>query len=47
MRNLLAASALCVLAALPAAASDDVHLVTILTAPEPQTQLMAMALNAV
>lgn len=48
MKTLIAGSMLAVLtglAALPAAAEDSRKLVTILTAPEPQTQLMAMVLT--
>lgn len=45
MKNILTACALTFVAALPAAAQDDRHLVTILTAAEPQTQLMAMVLT--
>ncbi|MFE3839036.1 hypothetical protein, partial [Pseudogemmobacter sonorensis] len=45
MRKLIAASVLALAAALPAAADDARRLVTIVTAPEPQTQLMAMVLT--
>ena len=45
MKTILTACALSLAAALPAAAQDDRHLVTILTAAEPQTQLMAMVLT--
>lgn len=45
MKKLLTACTLSLAAALPAAAQDDRHLVTILTAAEPQTQLMAMVLT--
>lgn len=45
MRKLLAASALAWTMALPAVADDARKLVTIVTAPEPQTQLMAMVLT--
>lgn len=45
MKKLLAAAALSAASALPAAADDSRNLVTILTAPEPQTQLMAMVLT--
>lgn len=45
MKNILTACALTFVAALPATAQDDRHLVTILTAAEPQTQLMAMVLT--
>lgn len=45
MKKFLSALALTAATALPAAASDDRNLVTILTAPEPQTQLMAMVLT--
>jgi hypothetical protein len=45
MKNLLTACALSLAAALPAAADDQQNMVTILTAPEPQTQLMAMVLT--
>lgn len=45
MKKFLATSALCLVSALPAAADDQRHLVTILTAAEPQTQLMAMVLT--
>ncbi|MDF3856039.1 hypothetical protein ACDP63_21580 [Paracoccus sp. P2] len=45
MKTLLAASALVLAAALPASAQEGRKLVTILTAPEPQTQLMAMVLT--
>ncbi|MCL5777391.1 hypothetical protein M1105_10370 [Limibaculum sp. FT325] len=41
----LAAATALALPALPAAADDMARLVTILTAPEPQTQLMAMVLT--
>lgn len=49
MKKMLIACALSLAAVLPAAAQDDQHLVTILTAAEPQTQLMAkvLTLNAV
>jgi len=44
--GLAAAAAIVTAAALPARASDEaVNLVTVLTAPEPQTQLMAMVLT--
>lgn len=45
MKKILTACALSLAAALPAAAQDNRHLVTILTAAEPQTQLMAMVLT--
>jgi sulfur relay (sulfurtransferase) complex TusBCD TusD component (DsrE family) len=45
MKKFLTASFLSLAAALPAAAEDQRNLVTILTAPEPQTQLMAMVLT--
>ncbi|MFN3970144.1 MAG: hypothetical protein ACK4GO_05560 [Gemmobacter sp.] len=45
MKKFLAATALSLAAALPAAAEGHRNLVTILTAPEPQTQLMAMVLT--
>jgi len=45
MKTLFAASALVLAAALPSAAAEGRKLVTILTAPEPQTQLMAMVLT--
>ncbi|MBK0398895.1 hypothetical protein H0I76_06820 [Limibaculum sp. M0105] len=48
MRNTiiaLAAAAGLAAPALPASADDDARLVTVLTAPEPQTQLMAMVLT--
>ena len=45
MKEFLTASFLSLAAALPAAAEDQRNLVTILTAPEPQTQLMAMVLT--
>jgi len=45
MKKLLTACALSLAAALPAAAQDGRHLVTIVTAAEPQTQLMAMVLT--
>jgi sulfur relay (sulfurtransferase) complex TusBCD TusD component (DsrE family) len=45
MKEFLTASLLSLAAALPAAADDQRNLVTILTAPEPQTQLMAMVLT--
>jgi hypothetical protein len=45
MKKLLTATALACAAALPAAAQDQRHVVTILTAAEPQTQLMAMVLT--
>lgn len=45
MKKFLTASLLSLAAALPAAADDQRNLVTILTAPEPQTQLMAMVLT--
>jgi sulfur relay (sulfurtransferase) complex TusBCD TusD component (DsrE family) len=45
MKKFLIASLLSLAAALPAAADDQRNLVTILTAPEPQTQLMAMVLT--
>ena len=43
--KLLAATAPSAVTALPAAANDSRNLVTILTTPEPQTQLMAMVLR--
>ncbi len=45
MKEFLTASFLSLAAALPAVAEDQRNLVTILTAPEPQTQLMAMVLT--
>ena len=45
MKKTLTALALTVLAALPAQADEQKNLVTVLTAPEPQTQLMAMVLT--
>ncbi|CAM5550969.1 hypothetical protein FALB51S_00029 [Frigidibacter albus] len=45
MKKLLTATALTLAVALPAAADDPRHVVTILTAPEAQTQLMAMVLT--
>lgn len=45
MKSFLAAAALGAATALPAMADDSRNLVTILTAPEPQTQLMAMVLT--
>jgi len=45
MKKFLSVCALSVAAALPAAADDQRNLVTILTASEPQTQLMAMVLT--
>jgi hypothetical protein len=45
MKKFLTASFLSLAAALPATAEDQRNLVTILTAPEPQTQLMAMVLT--
>lgn len=45
MKKFLTASLLSLAAALPAAAEDQRNLVTILTAPEPQTQLLAMVLT--
>lgn len=45
MKSMILAGALAVAAALPAAAETPNKLVTILTAPEPQTQLMAMVLT--
>ena len=45
MRKTLTAAALAVLAAVPARAGDTPDLVTILTSPEPQTQLMSMVLT--
>ncbi len=44
MKKLILAAALSV-AALPATAEEQKKLITILTAPEPQTQLMAMVLT--
>jgi hypothetical protein len=45
MKKFLFACVLSLAAALPAVADDQRNLVTILTAPEPQTQLMAMVLT--
>ncbi len=45
MKMLIAGSALALLTAMPAMAEDNRKVVTILTAPEPQTQLMAMVLT--
>lgn len=45
MKMLIAGSALALLTAMPAMAEDNPKVVTILTAPEPQTQLMAMVLT--
>ena len=45
MKRLLTATALTIAAVIPAAAEDNRHVVTILTAAEPQTQLMAMVLT--
>jgi sulfur relay (sulfurtransferase) complex TusBCD TusD component (DsrE family) len=45
MKKFPAASLLPLAAALPVAGGDQCNLVTILTAPEPQTQLMAMVLT--
>jgi predicted peroxiredoxin len=45
MKTTLAAAALALSAALPAQADDGKSLVTILTAPDAQTQLMAMVLT--
>ena len=45
MRKFLIAFILSFAAALPATANDQRNLVTILSAPEPQTQLMAMVLT--
>lgn len=45
MKKFLSVCALSIAAALPAAADDQRNLVTILTAAEPQTQLMAMVLT--
>lgn len=45
MKKFVAACVLSMGVALPAAADDQRNLVTILTAPEPQTQLMAMVLT--
>lgn len=45
MRKTLAALTLATVAALPAAADEERTLVTILTAPDAQTQLMAMVLS--
>ncbi len=45
MKTVLSAFALSIAAALPAIADDQRNMVTILTAPEPQTQLMAMVLT--
>jgi hypothetical protein len=45
MKKFLSACALSMTVALPAMADAPRHLVTVLTAPEPQTQLMAMVLT--
>lgn len=45
MKKFLSVCALTLATVLPAAAEDQRNLVTILTAPEPQTQLMAMVLT--
>lgn len=45
MKRLLLAAIAAVLLAGPAAADEKPNLVTVLTAPEPQTQLMAMVLT--
>ena len=45
IRSIAAAAGLSVLTALPAAAQDQPELVTIVTSPDPQTQLMAMVLT--
>lgn len=45
MKKTLIAAALGVVMAIPASAEDAPKLITILTAPEPQTQLMAMVLT--
>ncbi|KEO51770.1 hypothetical protein [Thioclava pacifica] len=45
MKSTILAGALALAAALPAAAETPNKLITILTAPEPQTQLMAMVLT--
>lgn len=45
MKKFLTASLLSLAAAMPAAAEDQRNLVTVLTAPEPQTQLLAMVLT--
>lgn len=45
MKRLLSALAISTALAAPALADDSRNLVTILTAPEPQTQLMAMVLT--
>ena len=45
MKEFLAACALSMTVALPAMAEEQRHMVTVLTAPEPQTQLMAMVLT--
>ncbi|SDX11587.1 hypothetical protein [Roseicitreum antarcticum] len=45
MKKILTACALTFAAALPATAQEGRHVVTILTAAEPQTQLMAMVLT--
>lgn len=45
MRKTLAALAFAIVAASPAAADEERRLVTILTAPDAQTQLMAMVLS--
>jgi predicted peroxiredoxin len=45
MKTPLAAALALALSALPVAAEQPARLVTILTAPEPQTQLMAMVLS--
>ncbi|GGE23968.1 hypothetical protein SAMN05421774_107213 [Gemmobacter megaterium] len=45
MKEFLTACALSMTVALPAMAEEQRHMVTVLTAPEPQTQLMAMVLT--
>lgn len=45
MKKILAALALSAATVLPAQADESKQLITILTAPEPQTQLMAMVLT--
>jgi hypothetical protein len=45
MKRFISVCALTLATVLPAAAEDQRNLVTILTAPEPQTQLMAMVLT--
>jgi len=45
MKKLLTACVLSMTVALPAMAQEQRNLVTVLTAPEPQTQLMAMVLT--